>query len=163
MTGESGISNTGNILGDPKRSLIVMVVPIAIGMLVQALNNLVDAIWVSSLGTGALAATGVVFPFFFILVGIGNGLGVGASQAIARRIGVGDRAGASRVAAQVVLAGEGAMFPDGKPVKAIFCLTTVDRYSHWGTLYAIYTAYSDQQRFAKELDEWRACAEPVEA
>ena len=40
MTGESGISNTGNILGDPKRSLIVMVVPIAIGMLVQALNNL---------------------------------------------------------------------------------------------------------------------------
>ena len=68
-----------------------------------------------------------------------------------------------RVAAQVVLAGEGAMFPDGKPVKAIFCLTTVDRYSHWGTLYAIYTAYSDQHRFAKELDEWRACAEPVEA
>lgn len=68
-----------------------------------------------------------------------------------------------RVTAQVVLAGEGATFPDGKPVKAIFCLTTVDRYSHWGTLYAIYTAYSDQQRFAKELDEWRACAEPVEA
>lgn len=105
MTGEPGISNTGNILGDPKRSLIVMVVPIAIGMLVQALNNLVDAIWVSSLGTGALAATGVVFPFFFILVGIGNGLGVGASQAIARRIGVGDRAGASSVAAQVMVIG----------------------------------------------------------
>ena len=105
MTTESGISNTDNILGDPRKSLMVMVVPIAIGMLVQALNNLVDAIWVSSLGTGALAATGVVFPFFFILVGIGNGLGVGASQAIARRIGTGDRAGASAAAAQVMVIG----------------------------------------------------------
>ena len=81
---------TGNILGDPRKSLIAMVVPIAIGMIVQSLNNFVDAIWVSGLGTAALAATGVVFPFFFILIGIGNGLGVGASQAIARRIGVGE-------------------------------------------------------------------------
>ena len=96
---------TGNILGDPRKSLIAMVVPIAIGMIVQSLNNFVDAIWVSGLGTAALAATGVVFPFFFILIGIGNGLGVGASQAIARRIGVGDKQGASRVAAQVLVMG----------------------------------------------------------
>ena len=97
--------STGNILGDPRKSLIAMVVPIAIGMIVQSLNNFVDAIWVSGLGTAALAATGVVFPFFFILIGIGNGLGVGASQAIARRIGVGDKEGASRVAAQVLVMG----------------------------------------------------------
>ena len=96
---------TGNILGDPRKSLIAMVVPITIGMIVQSLNNFVDAIWVSGLGTAALAATGVVFPFFFILIGIGNGLGVGASQAIARRIGVGDKEGASRVAAQVLVMG----------------------------------------------------------
>lgn len=56
----------------------------------------------------------------------------------------------------------GACFPDGKPVQAIFCLTTVDRYSHWGTLYGIYTAYSDEQRFAAALDGWRGCALPVE-
>lgn len=98
-------NNTGNILGDPRKSLIAMVVPIAIGMLIQSLNNFVDAIWVSGIGTASLAATGVVFPFFFILIGIGNGLGVGASQAIARRIGVGDRDGASRVAAQTLVIG----------------------------------------------------------
>ena len=98
-------NRTGNILGDPRKSLIAMVVPIAIGMIVQSLNNFVDAIWVSGIGTAALAATGVVFPFFFILIGIGNGLGVGASQAIARRIGLGDREGASRVAAQVLVIG----------------------------------------------------------
>lgn len=100
-----GEASTSNILGDPKKSLLVMVVPIAIGMIVQALNNLVDAIWVSGLGTGALAATGVVFPFFFILVGIGNGLGTGASQAIARRIGIGDREGAGKAASQVMVIG----------------------------------------------------------
>lgn len=98
-------NNTGNILGDPRKSLIAMVIPIAIGMIVQSMNNFVDAIWVSGLGTASLAATGVVFPFFFILIGIGNGLGVGASQAIARRIGVGDKQGASRVAAQVLVIG----------------------------------------------------------
>ena len=98
-------NRTGNILGDPRRSLIAMVVPIAIGMVVQSLNNFVDAVWVSDLGTAALAATGVVFPFFFLLIGVGNGLGVGASQAIARRIGVGDREGAGRVAAQVLVIG----------------------------------------------------------
>ncbi len=98
-------NNTGNILGDPRKSLIAMVIPIAIGMLIQSLNNFVDAVWVSGLGTASLAATGVVFPFFFILIGIGNGLGVGASQAIARRIGVGDREGASRVAAQILVIG----------------------------------------------------------
>lgn len=99
------VRDTGNILGDPRRSLKAMVVPIAIGMIIQSLNNLVDAVWVSGLGTGALAATGIVFPFFFILIGIGNGLGVGASQAIARRIGVGDRDGAGKVAAQVLVIG----------------------------------------------------------
>lgn len=97
--------STGNILGDPRKSLITMVVPIAIGMLIQSLNNFVDAMWVSGMGTASLAATGVVFPFFFILIGIGNGLGVGASQAIARRIGIGDREGASKVAAQVLVIG----------------------------------------------------------
>lgn len=105
MTDTEPARDTGNILGDPKRALIAMVVPIAIGMLVQSLNNLVDAIWVSGVGTAALAATGVVFPFFFILIGIGNGLGVGASQAIARRIGIGDREGAGRVASQTLVIG----------------------------------------------------------
>lgn len=105
MTMTESENRTGNILGDPRKSLIAMVVPIAIGMIVQSLNNFVDAIWVSGIGTAALAATGVVFPFFFILIGIGNGLGVGASQAIARRIGLGDREGASRVAAQVLVIG----------------------------------------------------------
>lgn len=102
--------STKNILGDPKRALFAMVVPIAVGMLIQSLNNMVDAVWVSGLGTASLTATGVVFPFFFILIGIGNGLGVGASQAIARRIAVGDREGASRATAQILVIGVAAGF-----------------------------------------------------
>lgn len=105
MNGTEPARDTENILGEPRRALVAMFVPIAIGMLVQSLNNLVDAIWVAGVGTAALTATGVVFPFFFILIGIGNGLGVGASQAIARRIGSGDREGACRVASQTLVIG----------------------------------------------------------
>ncbi|MCQ2079479.1 MAG: MATE family efflux transporter [archaeon] len=78
------------LLGNPRKALVAMAIPIAIASIVQSTNNIIDAVWVAGLGTGALAATGVLFPYFFILLGIGNGIGVGASQAIARRIGARD-------------------------------------------------------------------------
>ena len=99
----SGSSDVDVMLGNPRRAILAMAVPVTVAMLVQSLNNMIDAVWVSGLGTAALAATGVVFPLFFIMIGIGNGIGVGSSQAIARRIGAGDRDGASRVAVQAVL------------------------------------------------------------
>lgn len=105
MSDAADAKSTSNILGAPRKALMAMVIPILIGMLVQSLNNFIDAIWVSGIGTGALAATGVVFPFFFILIGIGNGLGVGASQAIARRIALGDREGANKAASHVLVIG----------------------------------------------------------
>jgi len=99
-----------NILtGDPKRAINAMVIPIAVALLIQTLNNVIDAVWVTGLGPNALAALGVVFPIFFILIAIGSGLGVGASQAIARRIGANDSEGADKAAVQgmvlVVIAG----------------------------------------------------------
>ncbi len=76
----------------------MMFIPMTVALLVQTANNVVDTIWVSGLGTDALAALGVTFPIFFILIAVGSGLGVGSSQAIARRIGAGDSAGADRAA-----------------------------------------------------------------
>ncbi|MCQ2070302.1 MAG: MATE family efflux transporter [archaeon] len=87
------------LLGDPKKAIIAMAIPVAIANIVQSTNNIIDAVWVAGLGTGALAATGVLFPYFFILLGIGNGIGVGASQSIARRIGANDPS-SHKVAAQ---------------------------------------------------------------
>ena len=69
-----------NILtGDPKKAIVAMIVPITIALVIQTLNNMIDSVWVAGLGSTALAAVGVVFPIFFILVAIGNGIGIGAS------------------------------------------------------------------------------------
>ena len=70
----------------------------------------------------------------------------------------------ARVEAQIALCNEGVVFPDGVPAKVIICIATINRYSHWGTLFSIYQIFSDQ-RAANELeDEYRRhfeCPEEV--
>ena len=84
--------------GDPKKAIITLAVPMIAAMSLQTIYNLVDAIWVSGLGADALAAIGFVFPFFFLAMGLSNGLGIGAGSAISRRIGARDKMGADSVA-----------------------------------------------------------------
>ena len=88
------------LLGNPKKAVLAMAVPLIIAMIAQSANNLIDAVWVAGLGADALAAVGFVFPLFFVIIGVGNGVGVGTSSAIARRIGAGNKAGADRTAMQ---------------------------------------------------------------
>ena len=88
------------MMGPPKAALKAMAIPMVVALLAESLNSFIDAFWLAGLGTSALAAVGVVFPYYFIMVGVGNGIGTGAAQAIARRIGAGDRDGADRVASQ---------------------------------------------------------------
>ena len=76
-----------NLLGDPKKAILKMSFPMMIGMLSQSLYNLVDGIWVAGLGADSLAAVGLFFPFFWIVMALGSGIGVGGSSAISRRIG----------------------------------------------------------------------------
>ncbi|NLN71476.1 MAG: MATE family efflux transporter, partial [Thermoplasmatales archaeon] len=68
------------LLGDPKKAIIALSVPYMIAMIAQTANNLIDSAWVAGLGPDALAAVGFVFPLYFILVGVGNGVGVGAAS-----------------------------------------------------------------------------------
>lgn len=91
------------LLGDPKKAIIKLSLPMIAAMSVQAIYNLVDAIWVSGLGADALAAIGFVFPFFFLAMGLSNGLGVGAGSAISRRIGARDKLGADNVAVHTIV------------------------------------------------------------
>ena len=102
MEGES-TKGVETLLGNPKKAVLLMALPMIVGMAAQSLNNLIDAVWVAGLGPDALAAVGFVFPLFFILIGIGNGIGIGASSAIARHIGRGDRASADRSAMQSIV------------------------------------------------------------
>jgi putative MATE family efflux protein len=85
------------LLGDPKKAIIKLAAPIIVAMSAQTIYNLVDAIWVSGLGAGALAGVGFFFPFFFLSMAISTGIGVGGGAAISRRIGAKDKVGADSV------------------------------------------------------------------
>ncbi len=91
------------MLGNPKKALLAMAIPVMIANLVQSINNIIDTVWLTSIGVEAQAAVNVIFPLFFLMIGFGNGIGVGSSQALARRIGAMDRKGANAVAAQAVM------------------------------------------------------------
>ncbi|HUV79605.1 MAG TPA: MATE family efflux transporter [Candidatus Bathyarchaeia archaeon] len=91
------------LLGDPKKAIIKLALPMIAAMSVQTIYNLVDAIWVSGLGADALAGIGFVFPFFFMAMALSNGLGVGTGSAISRRIGARDKKGADNVAVHTII------------------------------------------------------------
>ena len=75
------------ILGDPKKALWKMSIPLIISLLITSLYSVIDAIWVSGLGADALAGVGFVSPIFIALMGIGNGLGAGSASALSKYIG----------------------------------------------------------------------------
>lgn len=75
------------ILGNPKKALISMSIPLIISLFITSLYNIVDAIWVSGLGADALAGVGYVTPIFIAIMGIGNGLGAGSTFALSKYIG----------------------------------------------------------------------------
>ena len=67
------------------------------------INNLADAMWVSGLGSDALAAIGIVTPLFIIIIGLGIGLSAGVNSSIARFIGSGDMKNAGNSATHGVI------------------------------------------------------------
>ena len=93
------------LLGDPKRAIIKLSGPMIIGMLVQSLYNIVDGIWVAGLGSDALAAIGLFFPLFMVMISLAAGIGVGGSSAISRKIGARDKNMADSAAIHTLVVG----------------------------------------------------------
>ncbi|MCQ1536242.1 MATE family efflux transporter [Methanosarcina sp. KYL-1] len=91
------------LLGDPKKAVIKLSIPIIVAMSVQTIYTLVDTFWVAGLGADALAALGFSFPFFFIQMALTNGLGIGGGAAISRMIGARDKKGADNVAVHTLV------------------------------------------------------------
>jgi len=91
------------LLGDPRRAVVKLAVPMIIAMFVQTVYNLVDALWVSGLGADALSALGFFFPFLFMAMALSTGLGTGSASAISRRIGAKDKKGADNVAVHTMV------------------------------------------------------------
>ena len=97
--------NVKLLLGDSKKAILKLAIPIIIGGLVQTLYNFVDGIWVSGLGEDALAGVGIFMPFMFILSAIAMGVGVGGSSAISRAIGAKDRKRAGNIGDHTIIIG----------------------------------------------------------
>lgn len=91
------------ITGDPKKAIRSLAVPMIISMLLMMAYNLADSIWVAGLGPNALAALGFITPVFMIVIGLGNGLGAGATSLIARCIGADNKKGADNAAIHSIL------------------------------------------------------------
>ena len=101
--GESQTKGVKTLVGDPKKAILKLALPMIFAMSIQTIYNLVDAFWVSGLGANALAAVGLFFPFFFMMLALATGLGVGGGAAISRRIGAKDKDGASNVATHTMI------------------------------------------------------------
>lgn len=74
--------------GPIKKTLITLAVPSMIGMIISALYNLVDTMFVGMLNdTNSMAAVSVSFPFFVILMAIGLLIGVGTASCVGKFLG----------------------------------------------------------------------------
>lgn len=66
------------------RLLISMSVPMMISMLVQALYNIVDSMFVAQLSENALTAVSLAFPAQNLMIAVATGTGVGVNAALSR-------------------------------------------------------------------------------
>lgn len=80
------------------RALMSLGIPIMIGMLINALYNLVDAYFIGGLGERPMGAISVVFPLGQVVVGVGLMFGSGAASCLSRLLGKGDKSTADKVA-----------------------------------------------------------------
>ena len=86
--------------GEPEKAVKKLAIPIMISMILTALYNIVDGIWVAGLGPTAIAGIGFVTPIFMVLNGASVGLGNGATSSISRFIGAKNREMATKSATQ---------------------------------------------------------------
>lgn len=80
------------------KALVSLGIPIMIGMLINALYNLVDAYFVGGLGESPMGAISIVFPLGQVVVGLGLMFGNGAASYLSRLLGSGDKKTANIVA-----------------------------------------------------------------
>ena len=83
--------------------LINMALPLVISMLVQALYNVVDSIYVSRISESAVTALGLAFPIQNLLIGCATGVGVGVNSLLSKSLGERNHDRANRSAGNGIL------------------------------------------------------------
>ena len=77
------------MLGEMKMSKLVtkISIPIMVSMMVQALYNVVDGIFVARYSADAFTAVSLVLPIQMLMIAVSTGLGVGINSLVSRRLG----------------------------------------------------------------------------
>ena len=93
-------NNKMELLGNApiSKALFAMGIPTMLGMMVNAIYNLVDAYFVGGLGTSQMGAISVVYPLGQVVVGLGLLFGNGSASYLSRLLGNRDQEQADRVA-----------------------------------------------------------------
>jgi putative MATE family efflux protein len=69
------------------RLLVTMSIPMVISMLVQALYNVVDSMFVSQINENALTAVSLAFPAQNLMIAVATGTGVGVNALLSKSLG----------------------------------------------------------------------------
>ena len=83
--------------------LTEMSIPAIIGMLVTAVYNIVDTIFVGRIGTEAIGAVTIAFPLFMAISAIGLTFGIGSASFISRLLGEDNKKMANRVSTTSII------------------------------------------------------------
>ena len=86
-----------------RKLLFSMALPMMISMMVQALYNIVDSIFVAQICEDALTAVSMAFPMQNLLIGLASGIGVGTNALLSRALGKKDGKEATNMAMQGLL------------------------------------------------------------
>ena len=82
-----------------RRLLLDMSWPMMLSMLIQALYNLVDSMFVAQLNSDGFVALSLAYPIQLLMIAVCVGVGVGFNALLARRLGEGRPEEANRVTA----------------------------------------------------------------
>lgn len=85
--------------------LVSMATPMVLSMLVGALYNVVDSLFVSHYGENALSAVSLAFPIQNIIIATGTGVGVGINALLSRYLGQKEQKAVNQTALHGILLG----------------------------------------------------------
>ncbi len=100
MSQEQNITVQENKMGvmPVNKLLLNMSLPMMASMLVQALYNIVDSIFVAKVSENALTAVSLAFPIQTLMIALGAGTGVGVNALLAKQLGEKNYKGVNKTA-----------------------------------------------------------------